>query len=240
MRPLLVFLPLLVSIILPKLAFAQGLTIKPLTKDYYVFTTYQTYNNAPMPANGVYVVTPKGAFLIDAPWDTLQTLPLIDSIQRRHGVAVVGALATHFHADRTGSFGVLNRMGISTYSSKQTKELCIKYDEKTAAHTFLKDTVFSVGSHALQVRYFGPGHAPDNLVVYDAANAVLVGGCLIKSTEATDLGNLSDADPTKWPSTIRAVNNAYPKARFVVPGHGGWGKGSALRHTLFLLEKNGK
>lgn len=211
------------------------LQISPLTSGVYVFTTYQDVQGSPYPANGMYVVGTKGAFLIDAPWDTLQAIPLIDSIYRRHHVRVLGALATHFHGDRTGSFGVLNRLGIPTYASRQTLRLSEERGEHRASRTFRADTVFRLGGPVLEVRYFGHGHTTDNRVVYDSASGVLFGGCMIKSSEAENLGNLADADPQTWVFTMKKLRKAYPNPRFVIPGHEGWADGQGIAHTQALL-----
>lgn len=222
--------------LLSSVALAQPrLLIRPLTGGVYVFTTYQQVQGSPYPANGMYVVGTKGAFLIDAPWDTLQTIPLIDSIYRRHRVRVVGALATHFHGDRTGSFGVLNRLGIPTYASRQTLRLSEERGEHRARYTFRADTVFRLGGPVLESRYFGAGHTADNRVVYDSTSGVLFGGCMIKSSEAEDLGNLADADPPAWVFTMQKLRKAYPKPQFVIPGHEGWADGQGIEHTQALL-----
>lgn len=228
-------LSVLFSLVFLSASAQPKLRISPLAAGVYVFTTYQSFQGEPYPANGMYVVGRQGAFLVDAPWDTLQTIPLIDSIYRKHGVRVVGAVATHFHADRTGSFGVLNRLGIPTYSSRQTRQLCRDRGEYEARYAFRADTVFRLGGPVLQFRYFGAAHTVDNRVAYDSATGTLFGGCMIKSTDAEDLGNLADADPAAWVYTMQKLRKAYPNPRFVVPGHEGWADGRGLEHTQALL-----
>jgi glyoxylase-like metal-dependent hydrolase (beta-lactamase superfamily II) len=244
MSKILYFLPrtafLILWLTIPFLSFGQALRIKKLTTDFYVFTSYGETSTGKIPANGVYVVGSAGAFIIDPPWDTLQTQPLLDSIYRKHGVKVVGALATHFHGDRTASFGVLNRLGIPTYCSRQTQELCVSHGEKVASHIFLADTIFRIGKRELEVRYFGHGHSPDNRIVWDREARVLIGGCMVKSTKAHDLGNLSDANTEEWEKTIRGVMKAYSNPQYVIPGHFNWASTASLQHTLDLLMEANK
>jgi metallo-beta-lactamase class B len=57
------------------------LIISHLTGDFYIFTTYGSYNGNPVPANGMYMVTSKGVVLFDTPWDSTQFQPLLDSIR---------------------------------------------------------------------------------------------------------------------------------------------------------------
>jgi metallo-beta-lactamase class B len=65
---------------------------------------------------------------------------------------------------------------------------------------------------------------------------VLYGGCLVKSTEADDLGNLADANVQAYPNTIRNVQQKFPRAAYVIPGHQGWASTKSLDHTLDLLQ----
>ena len=60
------------------------LKISHLTGNYYIYTTYNTYEGYQVPANGMYVVTNKGVVMFDTPWDTTQFQPLLDSIQLKH------------------------------------------------------------------------------------------------------------------------------------------------------------
>ena len=52
-----------------------------LTGDFYIYTTYNTYQGNRIPANGMYLVTGAGVVLFDTPWDNTQFQPLLDSIQ---------------------------------------------------------------------------------------------------------------------------------------------------------------
>lgn len=214
------------------------LDINHLTGDLYIYTTYHDLGgDHPYPANGTYLVTGEGVVIIDSPWDQLQCQPLLDSIQKRHGRKVVLCLATHFHADRTGSFDYLKSKGIKTYSSKHTRQLCKKNNEQQAQFTFEKDTVFTIGGYKIQTFYPGAGHSKDNIVVWFGKDRVLHGGCFVKSTESPDLGNLSDADVKAWPQSVQKTLVQFPDARFVIPGHQGWQSNQGLQHTLQLLSE---
>ena len=52
------------------------LTISHLTGDFYIYTTYNTYKENQVPANGMYLVTNHGVVMFDTPWDTTQFQPL--------------------------------------------------------------------------------------------------------------------------------------------------------------------
>src|SRR5678816_2361495 len=78
------------------------LKITRLTGEFYVFTTFNSFQGNLIPANGMYLVTNEGVVMFDTPWDTTQFQPLLDSIKSRHGKNVILCIATHFHEDRTG------------------------------------------------------------------------------------------------------------------------------------------
>ncbi|MCA9711341.1 MAG: polysaccharide deacetylase family protein, partial [Myxococcales bacterium] len=88
----------------------------------------------------------------------------------------------------------------------------------------------------LEVLYPGPGHSPENLVVWLPAHRVLFGGCLVRPWESRSLGNQADAEPRAWGPSIRAVRERYGSAATVVPSHGAPGGPALLDHTLALVD----
>ncbi|MEI6409450.1 MAG: BlaB/IND/MUS family subclass B1 metallo-beta-lactamase [Bacteroidota bacterium] len=234
---------LLFLLLLPTALLGQtpkpALQITPLQPDFYIYTTYMTYKGEPTPANGMYVVTNAGVVLIDAPWDTTQFQPLLDSIQARHGKKVVMDIATHSHGDRTGGFNYYKTKGIKTWSSARTRTICHTNKDPEADFTFARDTVFQLGQYTFEATFAGEGHTVDNIVVWFPNEKVLYGGCLVKCMEAEDLGYIKEANLKAWPKTIRRLQKRYKNPRFIIPGHGDWRSGESLRHTLKLLKERG-
>ncbi len=221
--------------------FGQNpLQITALTGDFYVYTTYKDFGGQPFPSNSLYVVTDAGVVLIDTPWDEKQFQPLLDSIQKRHAKPVVLCIATHFHDDRTAGLNFLREKGIKTFTSKKTAGLCKKHNGNAPEFSFAKDTVFTVGNHTFETFYPGAGHSPDNIVVWFAKEKVLYGGCFVKSTENSSLGNIADADLAAWPGSLQKTMKKFKNPEFVIPGHFGWKDKQSLHHTLRLLHKNAK
>lgn len=71
----------------------------------------------------------------------------------------------------------------------------------------------------------GAGHSPDNVVVWFPERRVLFGGCLVKNATTRSAGNLADADLGGWPRALERLEERYPEAALIVPGHGepgGW------------------
>ncbi|MFA6058823.1 MAG: BlaB/IND/MUS family subclass B1 metallo-beta-lactamase [Taibaiella sp.] len=235
------FLILLLACIAPYSVFAQkerahSLTISKLTGDYYVYTTYGTLDDgSTFPSNSLYVVTQKGVVMVDVPWDTTQTLPLLDSIEKRHHKKVIACISTHFHADRTAGLDILKSRGVKTYATTQTLQLCKERNEQLAEYGISADTVFNFGDHILQTYYPGKGHTSDNIVVWFPKAKVLYGGCFVKSIESKDLGNLADANAKEWAGSIKNVKAKFKNIAYIIPGHGGWKSKQALDHTLSLV-----
>ncbi len=216
---------------------SDALEITQLSGDFYIFTTYQTYKGTKVPANGMYVVTNEGVVLIDTPWDKTQLQPLLDHIKAKHNKDVVMSISTHFHEDRTSGLETLKAKGVKTYTTKKTDEFSQKKGYQRAEFLLEKDTTFKIGQYKFQTFYPGEGHAPDNIVVWFPKAKILYGGCFIKSTEATDIGNLSDANINQWSNSIRKVQKKFKNPKFVIPGHDSWASTESLNHTLKLIKE---
>jgi metallo-beta-lactamase class B len=208
-----------------------AIRIVPLTGPFYIYITYNLYQGAKIPANGMYLVTSDGVVLFDTPWDTLQFQALVDSIYSRHHQPVRMALATHFHEDRTAGLEYYRSLGIKTFTSQLTDNLSTKTNKKRAEFLFSQDTVFQVADHTFKAIYPGEGHSPDNIIVWFDREKILYGGCLIKSAEDTDLGYLGDANRASYAATIRKVRRICRQPQYIIVGHGDWTDRRSLEHT---------
>jgi metallo-beta-lactamase class B len=185
----------------------------------------------------MYLLTNKGVVMFDSPWDSTQFQPLLDSISVRHNKRVVLCIATHFHEDRTGGLEYYRQQGIKTYTTRQTDELSRKRGMKRAEFLIDNDTVFTIGQYFFQTYFPGQGHAPDNIVIWFEKERVLYGGCLIKSVEDSNLGNLSDANVTAYSATIKNVLEKCKKPAYIITGHNDWTNTRSLKHTLKMAQK---
>lgn len=242
-RATLSFLFLLMALI-PQAVHSQSKTkpleISHLAGDFYVYVTYSDYNGEQVPSNSMYVVTTNGVVLIDTPWDPAQFQPLLDSIQKRHNKKVVLCVATHFHADATAGLEYYSGQGIATYTSAHTHSLSIQRNEKVAQHHFSKDTSFVVGNHSFSTYYPGEGHSPDNIVIWFPADKILYGGCFVKSSDSTSIGNIGDANIPAWEVSVKKTMKQFNSPQFVIPGHLSWRGKDNLRHTLSIIRNHKK
>jgi len=216
---------------------STSLKITRLTGDFYIFTTYNTYKGERTPANGMYLVTEKGVVLFDTPWDTTQFQPLLDSIKSKHKKNVIMCIATDFHDDRTGGLEYYRMRGIKTYTTKQIDEASKKNGMKRAEFLMTKDTTFKIDQYTFQTYFPGQGHTAVNIVIWFNKQKILYGGCLIKSAQARDLGNLLDANIKEYAATVKNVQNKFKDPKFVIPGHGDWTNPKSLEHTRLLAEQ---
>ena len=213
------------------------LKISHLTGDFYIYTTYSSYEGEQVPANGMYLVTNNGVVLFDTPWDTTQFQPLLDSIKLRHNKNVDVCIATHWHSDRTEGLEYYKQKGIKTYTTVLTDELSKKNNKKRAVFLLTKDTIFNVGQYFFETYYPGQGHTADNIVVWFNKEKILYGGCLIKGADTKNLGYLGDANVTEYENTLKNVQKKYPNPRYIIISHSDWNNINSLKHSIKMAKK---
>jgi metallo-beta-lactamase class B len=213
------------------------LKISYLTGDYYIYTTYNTYQESKIPANGMYLVTSDGVVMFDTPWDTTQFQPLLDSIKLKHNKSVVMCFATHWHSDKTAGLEYYSQQGIKTYTTVLTDELSKKNNKKRAEFLMTNDTVFNVGQYSFETYYPGQGHTEDNIVIWFKKEKILYGGCLIKGADDEDLGYLGDGNATEYASTLKKVQKKCRNPKFIVIAHSNWENINSLKHSLQMAKE---
>ncbi|MCX6319525.1 MAG: BlaB/IND/MUS family subclass B1 metallo-beta-lactamase [Bacteroidetes bacterium] len=219
----------------------QKLVITPLTGDFYVYTTYNTYEDNRTPANGMYLVTNDGVVLFDTPWDTTQFQPLLDTIQQRHNKKVILCFATHWHSDKTNGLEYYRQQGIKTYTTVLTDQLSEKNNKKRAEYLMTKDTTFTAGQYTFETYFPGEGHTTDNIVIWFKKERVLYGGCLIKGVDDETLGYLGDANKMAYVTTLKNVQRKCRKPRYIIIAHSDWTNTGSLKHSIDMaaeLRKN--
>lgn len=213
------------------------LKISHLAGDFYIYTTYNTYEDSRVPANGMYLVTSQGVVLFDTPWDTTQFQPLLDSIQLKHNKSVVMCFATHWHSDKTAGLEYYRQRGIRTYTTVRTDVLSKKNDKKRAEYLMVNDTVFNIGRYSFETYYPGPGHTDDNIVIWFEKERILYGGCLIKGADAENLGYLGDGNLTAYAGTLQKVQKKFPRPKFIIVAHSDWSNINSLKHSIMMAKE---
>jgi metallo-beta-lactamase class B len=221
--------------------FAQAkqakLKITHLTGNFYVYTTYNTYEGYQVPANGMYVVTNDGVVMFDTPWDTTQFQPLLDSIQFKHNKEVIMSFATHWHSDKTAGLEYYRQKGIKTFTTLLTDSLSKVNGKKRAEFLMTADTTFYAGQYSFETYYPGQGHTADNIIIWFKKEKILYGGCLIKGVDDENLGYLGDANVTEYAYSLKKVKQKCRKPTFIIIAHNDWKDTNSLKHSIKMAKE---
>jgi metallo-beta-lactamase class B len=216
----------------------KGLKVRRLRTGFWVHTSIDVQS---VPANGLIARTKEGLLLVDTTWSDDMAERLLGWAEENLADHVVKAIVTHFHPDRTGGLGALQKRGIPVFALDLTRTRLEAQTGKPVPSLLMAATPGAVRSDpsGFEAFYPGAGHTADNLVVWFPHAKILFGGCFVKAEAATDLGNVADADLKSWGAAMKRLQERYPDARVVIPGHGEVGGTETLTHTLELLLKGG-
>lgn len=220
-----------------KLAGAT-LEIREVRPEVWIHTSYYAYpSGTRFPTNGLVVREGDELLLVDTAWGELLTVALLDRVEAELGLPVRRAVVTHSHYDRAAGVDVLEGRGVEVLAHPQTQARTVAQGTPVPDRTLeaMETWGASVRLGSVEVFYPGPGHAPDNLMVWVPSARVLFGGCAVRAASSGSLGSVTDADLEVWPEAIRRARERYPEAEVVVPGHGDTGGLELLDHTLELL-----
>lgn len=186
-----------------------------------------------VPCNGLIIVGDPGPTIVDTGNTREQGEVLLQLAARVAGAPAAQAIATHYHTDRTGGIDAMHAADVPVFAHPYTAGLAQAYGYPAPAPVRgLEKEAVQLGP--VELFYPGAGHARDNITVWHGASGVLFGGCLLRSTTDSGIGNLADADVGAYPASIARLIERYPNRRFTVPGHGS-AAGDALEWTRQLL-----
>jgi metallo-beta-lactamase class B len=217
----------------PATSLAKDVDVRPLGHGLWLHLTYVD-DQRELSTNGLLAETSAGSVLIDTGWTQAQGERLLDWAEHVLHRPVVLAVVTHAHRDRMGGAGAALSRGIPVRALAATQALARAAALPIPNEVIEPPASLVVGEERFEVFFPGPGHTRDNAVVYLPRFGLLYGGCFLKSADASDLGNLADADVSSWPKSLESLTTRYPKPAWVVPGHGSLG-GDPLARTRELL-----
>ncbi|MBD8487311.1 subclass B1 metallo-beta-lactamase [Echinicola sp. CAU 1574] len=216
---------------------SNNLIIKKVSPAVYEHITYlQSETFGKVECNGIIVVDEKEAVVFDTPANDNDSYELIKFIQSEMNLEIKAVVPTHFHIDCLGGLDAFHELGIPSYANNKTIHLADKNQFKVPQNGFDSELNLKVGDLEVLVKYFGPGHTQDNVVVYIPEDQVVFGGCLIKSMGAGK-GNLADADTMAWSYTVTSIQRQFPQSKVIIPGHGSIGNTGLLDYTIKLFEE---
>jgi len=199
-------------------------------------TWHQLEGNGRFSSNGMIVISGGKALMIDTPMDNEKTERVTRFVEDSLRATMTRLIIGHFHDDCLGGLGYLQSIGIESVANYMTTEKCRETGLPIPSTSFTDSLVFNFNGLMIDCRYHGAGHTADNITVWIPDKKILFGGCLIKSVNSRDLGNLSDAVVADWDMTIQRLLDYYPDVEIVVPGHGEPGGAELLHHTIALVK----
>ncbi len=216
--------------------------LRKIAEGVWVHVATQMAYGRRFPSNGLIVREGDGLLLVDTAWGAENTAALLAVIEAEIGLPVRYAISTHFHDDRVGGVDTLAAAGVTTLATRRTRHLAAAIGNEVPRDRLhgLEQPGDAISMGSVGVFYPGPGHAPDNLVVYVPGARLLFGGCAAHESARTTAGNVADAVLDAWPDSIRRVQRRYPDVEIVVPGHGVPGGPELLDHTISIVEGSGR
>jgi metallo-beta-lactamase class B len=211
------------------LGCAHGVELRPLAPGVWLHVSTRDG----VPANGLLVEGDRASILVDSGWSDAAAERLFAFAARRHR-PIAALVISHAHDDRIGGAATAQRRGVHVYALPRTIAHARERQQPIPDMAVRDGDSLSIGGAAVTLAFVGAGHSDDNLVVWVPGARVLFGGCLVKSAQAEDLGNIKEADRKSWPRAITTLRARFPDAQIVVPGHGPLG-GDPLGRTLELL-----
>ena len=188
-------------------------------------------------SNGLIIVKNGEALMIDTPMDNEKTEVLINYLKDSMSIKVTKLIIGHFHDDCLGGLDYLQKMGVESIANAMTIEKCKELGLPIPSTPFTDSLLVDFNGELLECRYFGAGHTADNIIVWLPSRQILFGGCLIRSMQAKNLGNITDAKISDWDTTVSKVIKKYPNIKTVVPGHGKFSGADLLYHTAELVKE---
>jgi metallo-beta-lactamase class B len=185
-------------------------------------------------ANGLIFINNKYAFLFDTPWTDSLTCALISYLRNQMGLQISGFIPNHWHEDCMGGLNYIKSQKIRSYANQLTIDIAKSKGLPVPDQGFSDSLRISLGDKSVYCYYPGAAHSMDNIVVWIASEGILFPGCMCKSLESDNLGNISDGDPGEYQNTIDKVIQKFKSARVVIPGHGRTGGTELLIHTRSL------
>jgi len=214
----------------------QRVRVYPLSPHVWVAEFLAEFGSfGTVTSNAVIVMGTRSSILLDTPADDAQTKVLLDWAANTLHKPVEKLIVTHAHRDRIGGIRESNGRGIAAYALPRTRVLAKERGYEVPKHSLKPIDTVSIDGAMVETFFPGHGHTEDNIVVWYAPERILHGGCFVKDTTATNLGNLEEINPSTWKPGVAKVESRYPQPAVTIPGHGDPGNG-LLEHTTKLID----
>lgn len=194
-----------------------------------------------------------------SPFDTMDTRKMIQWINKELKPKKIIAINTHFHSDGTGGNEAFHEAGAEIWANDLTDKLYRENAEKAKSTEIkyfgnkpnLKERIekrkvvfadhlikiqsektFDFKGEKVILKYPGPAHTIDNMVVYFPERKIIYGTCMVRSENS--LGYTGDADVQSWAKSVQSIQDLA--ASIVIPGHGDYGGPELISRTIQLAK----
>lgn len=214
----------------------QRVSVRPLSAHTWLVRSVSKIDGfGDVESNAVVAVGPAESVLIDTPVTNEQTEVVLAWAENQLHRPVRQLIVTHWHADRMGGIDAAHARNIESYALGKTRDLARQHRLTLPEHELKPEERLTLSGVELETFYPGHGHTADNIVVWLPREQILHGGCFVKSSASTTLGNLQEINPPDWAKGVAAVQHRYASAKIVIPGHGTVGGLELLQHTADLI-----
>jgi metallo-beta-lactamase class B len=219
------------------IALRADVYVQELVPGVWRHVSYRSFPElGQVPSNGLVVRGASSALIIDTAWNPEQTAAVLSWAEANVG-PISAVVVTHAHDDRLGGLTEVRRRGIPSYALAKTVQMAAQDGWPPIEHGVTSPFALDGLGVSGEILFPGPGHTADNSTVWLRESRVLVGGCLVRASATTTMGNTSQADLDSWPRAIATLQQRYRDVRVVVPGHGEPGGSELFAHTRELLGK---
>jgi len=211
------------------------LGFRELADGIWLHTSWRKGDQGWIPSNGLALIGPEEALLIDAAWTPAQTVALLERVAQAAPNRPVNLVVTHAHDDRLAGLAAVHARGGCCWSLARDETV------KEAAATIQRSwsgesTTITGGGRAVELFYPGPAHTRDNTVAFLPDSEFLF-GCMIRAAEQANLVAVPNSDICRWPQSVEAVIARYGKAaKTVVPDQGEPGDAGLLTRTYQMAK----
>ncbi|MBP1663291.1 MAG: Zn-dependent hydrolase, glyoxylase [Bacteroidetes bacterium] len=188
-------------------------------------------------SNGLVFISGNEAFLFDTPATNTLTKELVTWLADSMKLKIVGFVPNHWHGDCMGGLGFLQDQGITSYANQMTIDIAKTKGLPVPDHGFKDSLQLQLGDKQIMCYYPGAAHSLDNIVVWIPSELILFAGCMVKSIEFGNLGNVADGNLKAYAGTIDKLLLKFPTVKIIIPGHGAVGGLELIKHTRELSAK---
>ncbi|MFM1884914.1 MAG: hypothetical protein RL026_71 [Pseudomonadota bacterium] len=188
-------------------------------------------------SNAGFVITPDGVVVIDALATPALAERLLAEIRKRTSAPIRRLILTHYHADHDYGIGVFQREGVpvevwhTARAAAGSDASELRLDERVQSlgpwlgtdftlpkpdRWLTQDEDFELGGLRFSLRYAGPAHSPDDLVIGVEPDGVAYTGDLFYAGRIPYVGE--ESSTRSWLAALDQLEGL--KARVLAPGHG--------------------